>query len=185
MTEGRMSGVVTAIVNEIDPAKGRLKLKYPWMGDEEPQSSWTRIATPMAGKERGMQFLPEIGDEVLVAFEHGDTQHPVVIGCLWSEETDTPPRTEKASQRVIKTVAEHTLEFDDTEGEEAIKLLFKGNYPGIEITKDAISIKFADDAPSIELSQNSISIKFSDDSKIELSAAELQIKNSTLININP
>lgn len=179
----RVGGVASAIVIEVDPATARVKLNYPWMSEDDTQSPWARVAVPMAGPERGMQFLPEVDDEVLVAFEQGDMQYPVVIGYLWSE-TDPPPRPDSASQRAIQTVAGHVLEFDDTEGEEAIKLQFKGADPQIEITADKLVVQFSD-SNKIEFSSDKLIVQFSDSSKIELSASELLIANSTLVNINP
>jgi uncharacterized protein involved in type VI secretion and phage assembly len=87
----RVPGVVIAIVDDNnDPDKyGRVRLKYPWMGDEAV-SYWARIAAPGAGKDYGMVWLPQVGDEVLVAFEHGDTNRPIVVGGLWNG-TDVIP----------------------------------------------------------------------------------------------
>src|SRR5690606_21967753 len=60
-------------------------VKYPWLSDRD-QSYWARIAVPMAGNERGTYFLPEIDDQVLVVFEHGDINRPIIIGTLWSKQ---------------------------------------------------------------------------------------------------
>ena len=160
-------GVVIGIVKSLDDPDGlgRVKLEYPWMAEESPESNWARIAAPMAGAERGFQFMPEEGDEVLVAFEQGEIRLPYIIGYLWNGE-DKPPRDE-ATQRTIKTVSGHVLEFDDTEGSEKISLLFKGELPGITLSEDAVKIKF------------------SDQSYIELTASELKIVNTTLLSINP
>ena len=68
---------------------GRVRLRFPWMG-EDAVSFWARVAMPGAGKDYGIVWLPQVGDEVLVAFEHGDTSRPFVIGGLWNG-TDTPP----------------------------------------------------------------------------------------------
>src|SRR5687768_7153196 len=81
----RMYGVVIGIItNNKDPDKlGRVKVKFPWLSDTD-ESFWARTATPMAGNQRGMYFLPEVDDEVLVAFEHGDLRFPYIIGALWN-----------------------------------------------------------------------------------------------------
>jgi len=90
---GSLSGVMVAIVtNNKDPdGMGRVKLKLPWLSDDY-ESDWARIATLMAGPERGVYFLPEVDDEVLIAFEHGDIRRPMVLGCLWNG-VDAPPIT--------------------------------------------------------------------------------------------
>lgn len=90
---GRIYGVVIGVVtNNTDPdGLGRVKLKFPWLSDID-ESTWTRIVMPMAGKDRGLHFLPEVGDEVLVAFNQGNVHDPYILGALWSK-TDRPPVT--------------------------------------------------------------------------------------------
>jgi phage protein D/phage baseplate assembly protein gpV len=125
-SQGLVHGVVPAQVTNLDDPDnlGRVKVKYTWLGEIE--SDWVRIATPMAGAERGFLFLPEVDDEVLVAFEHGDVHHPYMVGGLWSS-TDKPPEPNSAAvadgkvvQRVIKTRSGHIIILDDTQGSEQI-----------------------------------------------------------------
>jgi uncharacterized protein involved in type VI secretion and phage assembly len=76
----------------------------------------------MAGANKGAYFLPEIGDEVLVAFEHGDLSSPVVLGSLWNGKAPPPEKNIDGLNniRLIKTKSGHTLTFDDTTGQEKI-----------------------------------------------------------------
>jgi phage protein D len=87
----RLPGVVTALVDDNnDPeGQGRVRLRYPWMGDQAV-SYWARLMGPGAGKDYGVVWMPQVGDEVLVSFEHGDPAHPIVLGGLWNG-TDTIP----------------------------------------------------------------------------------------------
>ena len=87
----RIQGVVVGVVTQNeDPDKySRVKVKFPWL-DDTLESDWARIASPGAGKDRGMQWVPEIDDEVLVTFEHGDIHRPYVLGGLWNGK-DKPP----------------------------------------------------------------------------------------------
>jgi phage protein D len=87
----RIPGLVVAIVtNNLDPLDlGRVKLRYPWL-DDNVESSWARVAAPGAGPNAGVTWLPEVNDEVLVGFEHGDIQFPFVLGGLWNGK-DKPP----------------------------------------------------------------------------------------------
>ncbi|MGB3714975.1 MAG: VgrG-related protein [Candidatus Promineifilaceae bacterium] len=87
----KWTGVVPAIVtNTKDPDKwGRIKLKYPWMDDAQ-ESGWARIVSVGAGPNSGLIAVPEVDDEVLVAFEHGDFNRPYVLGGLWNGK-DKPP----------------------------------------------------------------------------------------------
>lgn len=117
-------GVVTGIVMDVDdPNKvGRVRVKFPWL-NAEYRSNWIPIAAPMSGKRRGHFFMPEIEDEVLVAFEQGNFDHPFVVGFLWNG-VDTPPETE-LKNRVILTPGGHTLRFEDKDG--AKKVVLKSN----------------------------------------------------------
>ena len=76
--------VIGLVTNNDDPEKlGRVRVKFPQLGDTI-EGTWARIATPGAGDARGMMFLPKPGDEVVVAFEHGDKRRPVVLGALYN-----------------------------------------------------------------------------------------------------
>jgi len=108
----RYPGVVTAVViNLQDPeGQGRIELNFPWLSDSQ-QSSWAPIAAPMAGKSRGVFFMPEVGDEVLVSFEHGDFDHPFVVGFLWNG-VDVPPSGDP-HRRLVHSVNGHEIEIND------------------------------------------------------------------------
>ncbi|HEX5013803.1 MAG TPA: VgrG-related protein [Candidatus Limnocylindrales bacterium] len=84
-------GVAVGIVtNNLDPERvARVKVKFPWF-DDQLESNWARVASLGAGKNHGLAFIPQVGDEVLVAFEHGDMRFPVVLGGLWNG-VDKPP----------------------------------------------------------------------------------------------
>jgi uncharacterized protein involved in type VI secretion and phage assembly len=81
----RFYGVTTGrVINLMDLMQlGRVQVQLPFI-DALDLSPWARIATPMTGVLCGVSFLPQIGDEVLVAFEQGDTNVPYIIGSLWN-----------------------------------------------------------------------------------------------------
>jgi uncharacterized protein involved in type VI secretion and phage assembly len=121
-----MRGLVTArVVDHNDPRKmGRVKVQYDWQEDGE--TGWIRMTTPHAGADRGFMFMPEKGDEVLVAFEHGDAERPYVVGCLWNG-VDQAPRSEfwggdieNNDVKRIVTKSGHRIQLSDKEGKEAI-----------------------------------------------------------------
>jgi uncharacterized protein involved in type VI secretion and phage assembly len=98
-----------------------VKVKFPTLADDL-ESHWCRLVTPMAGAERGIFILPEVNDEVLVAFDHGSHANPVILGSLWNG-SDKPPLTKsmrdgRVVQRVIKPGRPFTS-LDDKEGERA------------------------------------------------------------------
>jgi phage baseplate assembly protein gpV len=155
----RISGVVSGIVSSTsDPANtGRIQVQFDWLPGT-PNSYWARVAAPMAGGKRGAFFMPELNDEVLVSFDHGDVGHPYIIGYCWSG-VDEPPTTD-LKQRQITTVLGHKLIFDDNPGTNKITLTTPGGYVltldemGQTITlstKLGTSIELDDTAPQIQM----------------------------------
>lgn len=198
---GRVHGVVVGVVtNNQDPEKmGRVKVKFPWLSDVD-ESNWARIAMLMAGKDRGTFFLPEVGDEVLVAFDHGDVSFPYVLGALWNGK-DTPPLDNsdgKNNVREIKSRSGHVLKLNDEDGSETIEIIDKSsnNKIVIDTAKNAITVTSDKDitlsAPkgTITLDGQSVEIKSSQATKVQAQGAmnveasqTMTIKGAT-VNIN-
>jgi uncharacterized protein involved in type VI secretion and phage assembly len=141
MTQRENGIVIGTVVDLNDPEKlGRVKLKLPQYNDE--QSTWARIASPMAGNNRGFFFRPEVQDEVLVGFENGEARRPYVLGALWSKVDTPPPRDSdetKNNWRFIVSRSGHILKFDDTSGSEKIEIIDKSG--SLKITLDSANSK--------------------------------------------
>jgi uncharacterized protein involved in type VI secretion and phage assembly len=173
----RIYGVVTGVVtNNQDPdGLGRVKLKFPWLSDQD-ESWWARMAVPMAGDQRGTYFLPDVDDEVLVAFEHGDVRFPYVIGALWhAGDPPAAPSQDNAdganARRTIRTGSGLTLTFDDTDGAEQIEIASgDGNA--------RIVISAADGQVTIEAS-NGVSVRATD-GPLTLEGADVTVRGDTL-----
>ena len=122
--QGSHSVVVGIVTNNQDPdGMARVKVRFPWLA-EDAESHWIRIASPMAGNGRGMVFLPEVDDEVLLAFENGDLNRPYVLGALWNGE-DNPPETNSDGRnniRKIRSRSGHEIVFNDTSGTEKLEI---------------------------------------------------------------
>lgn len=110
----RQYGVVTGrVVNPVDlTGQGRVQVQLPWI-DSIDLSPWARIAVPMAGKFSGTYFIPNIDDEVLVAFEHGDVNAPYIIGSLWNAFSPPPMPTPIPQIRAIRTVTGNQVVFTE------------------------------------------------------------------------
>lgn len=189
----RMYGVVVGIVtNNQDPdGGGRVKVRFPWLSDTE-ESFWARIAVPMAGGGRGTYFLPEVDDEVLVGFEHGDLRFPYVLGSLWNGK-DAPPADNgdgKNNVRVIKSRSGHVIKLNDEDGKETIEIVDKSGKNSIVIdtaentltlTSDK-DIKLSAPQGKIALDAKNIELKSSADTKVE-SGAGMDVKASATLNI--
>jgi uncharacterized protein involved in type VI secretion and phage assembly len=159
-------GVVVGLVTKTtgDPDKlNRIQVQFPTL---DIGSAWARVASFAAGPNRGAFFMPAQDDEVLIAFEQGDTTRPYVIGMLWNGVDPPPVAAEKVQTvRTIKTSSGAYLEFDDTDGGTSVKLTDKNNNILVIDTKNnAITITSTKDlslsAPSgkITLSAGSVEI---------------------------
>ena len=127
MDHGWTGLVVGQVTNNDDPEKlCRVKVKFPTLSDEH-ESTWARLATPGGGSARGLQWVPEVNDEVLIGFELGDTTRPVVLGGLWSR-ADQPPQSDlvhdgRVDGRLLASRKNHRLVFvDDTTSSVELRL---------------------------------------------------------------
>jgi uncharacterized protein involved in type VI secretion and phage assembly len=113
---GYVKGVAVAVVtqNNDDEGLGRVKVRFTWKEDSS-ESHWARLATPMAGKDRGLVVIPEVGDEVIVAFEREDVRFPFILGSLWNGKEKPPVANSdgKNDKRMLKSRKKHYLLFDD------------------------------------------------------------------------
>lgn len=152
------TGVVTAVVtNNQDPRQlGRVKVKFPWL-TETAESGWTRLA----GADRAAVSIPAVGDEVLVAFEHGDFNRPYVIGMMWNAKHNLPlpfpkPQEDRSQIRTWQSRAGHQLTMSD-----------KLDQPGIALTsKNGHKVNINDQQNKMEITTSSgVSITLDDTSK--------------------
>lgn len=114
MAQSKYYGVtVGRVINVLDPmALGRVQVQLPFI-DSLDLSPWARVAVPMAGLAHGDYFIPDIGTEVLVAFEHGDTSAPYVIGSLWNATAPPPLPSPVPQIRATRTLAGNQIVFSE------------------------------------------------------------------------
>jgi hypothetical protein len=126
----QMYGVVIALVTDLDDpdSQGRVKLSFPWLAEDGADSGWAPIVRPLAGKDRGFYYMPELEDEALVAFEHGDINHPIVLGFLHNGVDLPPTKSIDTHVRRLRSVAGHQLELDDRDGEESVRVTTDGGH---------------------------------------------------------
>jgi uncharacterized protein involved in type VI secretion and phage assembly len=124
---GLFYGVYPATVTDVkDPEnQGRVRVRLPWSPDPGggAYETWARIATMMAGNNRGAWFIPDVNDEVLVAFEGGQPRRPYVVGALWNGQDAPPEQMDGAGENNLKTILSRAgvrITMDDTSG--AVKL---------------------------------------------------------------
>ena len=155
-----VEGVVPAIVtNTNDPENmGRVKVKFPWL-TEAHESTWARPVQLIAGKGYGALIIPEINDEVLVAFEQGDPNRPYIVGSLYNGK-DKPQKTSsdllksnKIAQRRIETPTLNRLVFFDHKG-----------------TKEGVTLRTGDDKFFLDLDKTNTKIVLSSNGDVTIEA---------------
>ena len=112
------------VMDNNDPeAMGRIRVQFAWQQEENTVSPWIRIITPHSGLEKGIYFIPEIDDEVLVAFEGGNAEKPYVMGSLYHGQAKPDTLFDGENNiKAIRTRSGHTIEFIDTDGSEEMKI---------------------------------------------------------------
>ena len=176
-SDGRLFGVVVGIVtNNRDPqGMHRVKVRFPWLSQDD-ESNWARVAAAMAGNDRGAYFLPEVDDEVLVAFEHGSVEHPFVIGSLWNGKDKMPENNSGGTNdnRGFKSRSGHVIRLGDKSGGESIEIIDKTGNNRIVITSNGNKIDIQ--------AQGDISIT-SSTGKLTMSAVGVEIQSQTDVKI--
>ena len=164
-------GVYPAIVtNIVDRERlGRIEVKFPALGDdgERDVRAWATLCSPYADKEQGLEVLPEVGSQVVVAFEAGNFRRPYIIGACWNGKAALPQApAEENNLRVLKTRSASKLEFDDTRGAEKVSLTMKS---GHQIVMDNAA--------------QEITVKHSNGSVVKLSMAGVQVTTSFTVEV--
>jgi uncharacterized protein involved in type VI secretion and phage assembly len=131
-TDRRFYGVVEAIVvanSDTEEKEGRVKVKFLWF-DDNMVTEWCRVSQLYAGNGYGALFVPEEGDEVLVAFVHGDMRFPVIIGGLYNG-TDKPSSHHDGTtkdEKLIRTKGKQEILLDDSQNKEKIRVKSKSEH---------------------------------------------------------
>ncbi len=187
---GVAAGVVT---NNKDPdGLGRVKVRFPWLADDH-QSDWARVVTPMAGKGRGLYLLPEVGDEVLVAFEHGRPDVAYVLGGLWNGKAKPPADNQdgKNNRRLLSSRSGLEITLDDTAGKETVRIAGKQESITIDVGKKRITIESSGDVTvkagaggklTLQGGSKGVEIKSEGEVKVE-ATGNLELKASALVNV--
>jgi uncharacterized protein involved in type VI secretion and phage assembly len=180
---GLWHGVYPALVTDIkDPDKqGRVKVKLPWSPDAAGASCelWARLATMMGGNSRGTWFIPDVDDEVLVAFEGGHVFRAYVVGALWNGQ-DAPPETmDGAGNNYKKVVCSRNgvkLTLDDQDGQEQMILETPG---GQKITlKDGPGAVTIEDSNGNSVKLESAGITIIASAKVTVQASQVSVSAS-------
>lgn len=189
--QSKMGGVMVArVTNNQDPDKlGRVKLQLPII-DEESETDWCRIATMMGGSGRGSYFVPEVNDEVLVAFHLGDINMPYVIGFLWNKEEkpkeDAP--TDKNDIRKITSRSGHEIIFDDSDDGKITIKMSGGQQVELDEKNDKVAIQDGKNKQSVTLDGKNGSVEMKSSAKgnatVTVTNGEVKIDAAKNLTIN-
>ncbi len=183
----RLYGVFPALVTDIsDPdSQGRVKVRFPWLPDDSGgYNVWARLATLMAGANRGSWFIPDVDDEVLVAFEAGDPRRPYVVGALWNGQ-DAPPETmDGAGNNFIKSIRSRNgvkVTLDDNDGQEKLILETPGGQ-SVTLQDGPGQVEIRDsNGNSITLSSSGVSVVAS--AKVSVQASTVEV-SAGMVTVN-
>ncbi len=185
-SDGSQMFTTALVIDNNDPqGKGRVKIQYPWDSDYN-ESYWARVVTFMSGDDFGSCFLPEIDDEVLVAFLGGSIEHPIVIGSLWNKE-HIPPYTNEDGEnnvRMIKSRSGHELVFNDEENAQKVEIKHSDGHKitlanGIKVESSGTMIELDKDSNITIESDNDVTIKSGKKIVIE-GGMEISMKGSNI-----
>lgn len=184
---GHFYGVYPALVTDNrDPdGQGRVKVKLPWSPDtgSAGYEAWARLATLMAGRNRGTWFIPDVDDEVLVVFEGGDPRRPYVVGALWNGK-DTPPASMGGGNAVKMIRSRNGVEItlDDTDGQETLTLETPA---GQKVTlKDGPGSVEVDDSNGNSIQMQSSGITINASAKVTVNAGATVEISAGMVTVN-
>jgi uncharacterized protein involved in type VI secretion and phage assembly len=174
----KVYGVTTAtVLNNIDcTGEARVQLLLPWLPGYMP---WARMSTTMAGLGRGTYFMPQIGDEVIVAFNHGDVREPYILGATWST-IDRPPSltpNDPVTTRKIRTPLGHELSFD-----EALQSVTLTSNTMSSVTLDPQKAQLSTPTATVTIGKAG-DITISAATKLTLKAPVIEITADTLLTV--
>jgi len=182
---GLWQGVYPALVTDIkDPDnQGRVKVKLPWSPDSGSAvaEAWARLATLMGGNNRGSWFIPDVDDEVLVAFEAGDPARPYVLGGLWNGKDKPPASMDGSGRNNTKQLRSRNgvkLTLDDQDGQEQMVLETPG---GQRVTlKDGPGTLTIEDSNGNSIKLESAGITVTASAKVTVNASQVAVSASML-----
>ncbi|GAA1847268.1 VgrG-related protein [Agromyces salentinus] len=186
----RMTGVVSALVSDIDDPerRGRVKLTFPYLSGDYV-SSWARTVQPGAGPKRGAVVLPEVGDEVLVAFEGGRFDRPYVIGGLYNGKDEPEIGWDQAVQsgsvvrRAFTSRSGMEVVFTEESGTETLTLSTNGKAQRVTLTQSGEKgIEIISEGPVMVTAKSDATVK-ADQGTLSLSGSSVKIKATGEVSV--
>ena len=173
------AGYLASVVSLDDPEqRNRVQVRLIAFDgvDKQEAPMWARVVAPFAGSDRGVFFLPDVDDEVLVVFMNGDARFPLILGGLWNGSASSPANIESGGSNRYKRIKSKNgivITLDDQQGQETLKLETPGGQkltlqdgPGTILVEDS-------SGNSVKLESSGITINAS--AKVTVNASQLAI----------
>lgn len=142
-------GVYPAIVtNLVDPDRlGRVEVRFPWLGEDGDRDvrAWATLCTPYADDEQGLAIFPEVGSQVVIAFEAGNLRRPYVVGAAWNGQAAVPHTVQATNNlRILRSRADSRLEFDDDRAGAKVRITMRsGHQVVLDDTTQELTVRHA------------------------------------------
>ena len=172
----RHFGLYPALVKDIvDPdSTGRIQVTFPWLAGDEV-TAWARLISLYADDDQGWEILPEVGSEVVVAFEAGNTDRPYIVGAVWNGRESLPQAAAAANnKRVLKTRSGTLLEFDDTDGAAKVTLKMDSGHK-LVLDDSAQSVTLSHSNGCLLVMNAGGQVKITANSTVEINASAVNI----------
>ncbi|MGR6320733.1 phage baseplate assembly protein V [Micromonospora soli] len=164
-------GIYPAIVTDLvdDDKLGRVEVRFPWLGSDGDRDvrAWATLCSPYADDSQGLLVLPEVGTQVMVAFEAGNLRRPYVLGATWNGRESLPHDPETANNiRLFRSRTDSRLEFDDSAGAAKLSITMAS---GHEVTLDD--------------SGQTVTVKHSAGCTVRLTATAVEIQGNVSVDV--
>jgi len=182
---GLQPAIVTDTADKDD--NGKVKVKFPWFdGSSEAETGiWIPVLTPHAGNERGFFCLPEVDDEVMVMFENGNPDKPLVVGSMYNGN-DRAPTNHSAGfdgatndLKVWRTKNDNEIYFKDEDGAESVVISQKDGDNIIKLTMDGPAIVIESANGDVTIKGATIALESTTGDITIKSAGEMQMESTT------
>lgn len=171
---GTAFSITTGVVieNWSEENKGMVLVEMSIGEEGRTNTEWIPVMQPYCGNGFGQYFLPEVGTQVVLGFQEGDVNSPIVMGCLWNEVDVLPEETarEDNSLKKIQTKGGNRIEIDESEGKEKIGIYTSGGISlQLQDEDQTISLRDSDGSTMIQVDIRNGELRLTADKKLILS----------------
>jgi uncharacterized protein involved in type VI secretion and phage assembly len=172
-------GVYPAIVTDIvdEQRLGRVQVRFPWLGEDGDRDvrAWATLCTPYADVGQGLQIMPEVDSQVVVAFEAGNLRRPYIVGAAWNGRAAVPQLPQRPNNvRVLQSRSGSRLEFDDSGGAEKVTVsMSSGHQVVLDNAAGEVTVRHARGC-QVRLTTTTVEVK--GNLSVDVSASMVDVK---------